>query len=724
MNIFFVFILIFVLGNIDAMAPYPYDMPPTPEPEPEWGMRGEEDQMKPMDPYPMPPTPGPEWGMRGEEDRMEIERQGCDTGAQFREADGMCNNLANPNQGRSITAFPRFIPNAYSGDNKPRVAVSGNALPNARLVSATIHTDSDAPDAIATNAFVMFGQFLDHDITETPAESDAGCCDTPDAEGCNPIIFADSPDPFFSELRDPQTCISLSRSADCAGSSTCTAQSPSPNGVREQENGITGFVDATNVYGFDETNTNNLRSGSGGLLLSTELDAGELLPVLSADVINDEFSIATCEGRNTLGALEQDADAATGTPQCQFTAGDIRARENPILTSWHNMWLREHNRVARACAVANPTLDDETLFQISRSIVVAEWQNVVYGEWLPVLLGDDAMNKFGLNLDGGAGYKADVDPSIRNAFAAASFRFGHSMLQGSPISTDSAGENTTLRLRNIFFNPTAYVGDAGEGVEELVRGMLTLPSQTFDRFMTKDVTNFLLPASAESCFGGDLAARNIQRGRDHGIPGYLAFRELCGIPADPWWSEQFRPASIPKLTWKKLKYLYESPADIDLFTGGLVESPAAGALTGETFTCLNALQFQFLREGDRFFFTHTDQAGSFTPPQIAAIRARSLRDVICDNFPGITEARPKTFLLGSALESCNQKTNLNPASFVPPPPPAADEACVNKQERWCPYWKGLGFCTERFVNYMKQNCKKECGYCPAQLQKPGGGYGR
>ena len=29
----------------------------------------------------------------------------------------------------------------------------------------------------------------------------------------------------------------------------------------------------------------------------------------------------------------------------------------------------------------------------------------------------------------------------------------------------------------------------------------------------------------------------------------------------------------------------------------------------------------------------------------------------------------------------------------------------------CEYWKGKGYCTRRFVSYMKKNCAKTCGHC-------------
>ncbi len=51
--------------------------------------------------------------------------------------------------------------------------------------------------------------------------------------------------------------------------------------------------------------------------------------------------------------------------------GDVRVGENIALTSLHTLFLREHNRLARALRVLNPTWSSETLYQEARKIVGA-----------------------------------------------------------------------------------------------------------------------------------------------------------------------------------------------------------------------------------------------------------------------------------------------------------------------------------------------------------------
>ena len=117
---------------------------------------------------------------------------------------------------------------------------------------------------------------------------------------------------------------------------------------------------------------------------------------------------------------------------------------------FHTVWVREHNRLAKQLAYLNPHWDDERLYQEARKIVIAENQHVTYNEWLPLVLGTDYMAELDI-LPVTYGYNNNYDPkviiiivisaviimiilqvnpAILNSFAAAAFRFGHSLIQG------------------------------------------------------------------------------------------------------------------------------------------------------------------------------------------------------------------------------------------------------------------------------------------------------
>lgn len=70
-----------------------------------------------------------------------------------------------------------------------------------------------------------------------------------------------------------------------------------------------------------------------------------------------------------------------------FFTGDIRANQNPQLTTLQVILLREHNRIADALAQLNPHWNDETIFQEARRIHIAQIQHINYYEYLPILLG-------------------------------------------------------------------------------------------------------------------------------------------------------------------------------------------------------------------------------------------------------------------------------------------------------------------------------------------------
>jgi peroxidase len=132
--------------------------------------------------------------------------------------------------------------------------------------------------------------------------------------------------------------------------------------------------------------------------------------------------------------------------------------EQPSLNLVHQIFMREHNRIVDRLAFDHPNWNDETLYQEGRRVAIAEYQHILYNEWLPIILGKQFMNSFGL-FTLAAGYSRDydaaVDPRINNEFAAAGMRFGHSLIPGLINVYNRVGQETNpaFRLRQAFLKP-------------------------------------------------------------------------------------------------------------------------------------------------------------------------------------------------------------------------------------------------------------------------------
>ncbi len=352
----------------------------------------------------------------------------------------------------------------------------------------------------------------------------------------------------------------------------------------------------------------------------------------------------------------------------QFVLGEKRAGEVPGLTSMHTLFIREHNRIARELTDLGMAGDEET-YQAARRIVGAEMQNVVYREYLQALGVPSPLPEPGKL----SSYNESVDPSVTNEFATAAFRFGHSMVQGKvelEAAVASPRRLAPYRLRDNFFDPTAH--QYKTHFPDILHTFARMPSQACDLLFASDVRDhlFLNVEKRDGVLGNlsaavgapDLAARNLQRGREHGLPGYNAYRRLCGL--DPACSWKSRPEEIRSETWSNLEALYGDPDDIDLFTAGLAERPLdGGAIAGPTFTCLMEKEFGNLMFGDRFFFTHRDNPNPFSAEQLEALRKRSLADIMCDNLP-LRELQEKVFVRDSPKRSCSARNFLNVGLFL------------------------------------------------------------
>lgn len=488
---------------------------------------------------------------------------------EVRTYNGSNNNTAQPTWGQAGTPFRRRTTVAY-GDGLDTPAGAGR--PSARRVSNRIAAaTASRPNSRNVSDFIwQWGQFLDHDLdltfTANPAEPFP--------------IAVPTGDPYFDPNSTGVMTIGLNRSSY-----------QRIGNIRQQVNQITAFIDASMVYGSDATTATALRAGTGGRM---RVSAGRLLPM-----------------------------AADGS----FMAGDIRVNEQTNLIAIHTLFVREHNYWAGEIRAANPGWTDEQIFQLARAIVGAEIQQITYREFLPLLLGPNALAPY-------RGYNPATHPGIENAFATAAYRLGHSMLSSSLLRLDRNGQpipEGPIRLKDAFFNPAAV---ATLGIEPYLRGMARQKAQELDNQIIDDVRNFLFGAPGAGGF--DLAALNIQRGRDHGLPGYNQVRANYGLPRVTSWTQ----ISSDPAVRTKLASLYSSPDQVDLWVAGLAEDHVPGGLVGPTFRAILKDQFERLRDGDRFW-----HEGYLPPSVLQSVREQSFARILRRNTNISNEIQPNVWIV-------------------------------------------------------------------------------
>lgn len=517
----------------------------------------------------------------------------CDPLYKYRNVDGSCNNLKHPAWGQSKTKQHRFLPPRYDdGCQSPRqTGYDHLPLPSPRDVSNILFQNRNSTtthDPKLNILHMSFGQFLDHDLVLTPVTGGLlSCCgEHIDRPECIPIHIP-SQDPFFTN-----SCMPLSRSA-------WTYVEHGHNCCREQINDVTSFIDASNVYGSSEQKARALRTFQNGTL--RDRNGGLPDGGTSKCVFND-----------------------VTTDYCQ-DAGDVRVNVVPNLGSVHLLFLRYHNYIAGQIATLNPSWDDETLYQETRAIVTAILQHVVYKEYLPLVVGDEVMAEYGLN-PSPAGYNTvydeDINLSTRNAFAAAAFRFGHSQVTNHQKQYNKTYfEIASLNIEDTYHSPHFCVYNGGTSSEGILRWQLAEQAAKSDRVFESGVRDRLFREPDGTSL--DLPAINVQRGRDHGLPPYIKWREFCGLSVNL--SDH---SYIEKLD---LKNVYRDIRDIDLYAGAMTELPVPGGIVGPTFACLIARQFLMYKKGDRFWYENNHTHG-FTEDQLTEIKKATLSSVLCQSI--------------------------------------------------------------------------------------------
>lgn len=214
-----------------------------------------------------------------------------------------------------------------------------------------------------------------------------------------------------------------------------------------------------------------------------------------------------------------------------FCAGDGRVNENIGLTTIHQVFHSEHDRLVAdiektltedtsltgVAALAEWKLADgasgwngERLFQAARFVTEMEYQHLVFEEFARKV--QPAVQPFHV-------YHTDINAAVRAEFAHAVYRFGHSMLTETIARTNADGSDNSISLLHGFLNPPEYAngGSAGQLSSEsaagsIVMGMSDQVGNELDEFVTGTLRNNLLGLPL------DLATINMTRARSEGVP--------------------------------------------------------------------------------------------------------------------------------------------------------------------------------------------------------------
>src|SRR5262249_31652300 len=267
------------------------------------------------------------------------------SGVQFRSIDGSGNNLTNTNFNETNSDFTRIGPANFADGVDEMVSA-----PNPRMISnVVVAGNGDLPNPEGLSGMMYaWGQFIDHDLDLA----------TPNGK-TNIDVTVPAGDPNLT----PGSSIPL------GGRVVIDPATGHDGKPAIAVNTVTGWLDASMVYGSDQATADNLRLPDGHMKTS----AGDNLPI----------------------------DPQSG----MFLAGDVRAQENPDLTALQTLFVREHNYQVDQLAAQHPNWTGDQLYEQAKAIVTAEIAHITYSEFLPHLLGPDALTAY-------HGYDPTFDPRI------------------------------------------------------------------------------------------------------------------------------------------------------------------------------------------------------------------------------------------------------------------------------------------------------------------------
>jgi len=545
----------------------------------------------------------------------------------FRTADGSWNNLADPKEGAAGTRFPRNVDNAVVRPATPEDLLS----PNPRTISRRLlrRRDEMAEVPFLNLLAASWIQFQNDDWVNHGDNATTDVIEIP----------FDEDDPARRRYRQSRMFVARTQADP-------TRQDEGEETPVTFINEVTHWWDGSQIYGSDQATQDRLRSGVGGKLALTD-DA--TLP------------------------LDRHGVEATGMVRNWWVG----------LAMLHNLFAREHNAICDHLVAHHPDWDDDRLFNVARLVNAALMAKIHSIEWTPAILPNRALNlALNSNWYGMLTYRFRpaarrrtlarynvANPELGGVVGNRLERYGspyglteefvevyrlHSLL---PESLRMRRHDDGAELEEVPFVATRQAGSPKVtrrvGMTNL---FFSFGSQHPGALVLHNYPRFMQELSIPGNPVFDMAAVDILRARERGVPRYNEFRRQLGLSPIRSFGDLTDDADVVAA----ISDVYGDDVEaLDLLVGTLAEGHRpTGFGFGETMFQIFILNATRRLQADRFY-TDDYREEVYSAEGLAWIDRTTFKDVILRHHPEL--AATGLANVRNAFEPWDPDARLDPA---------------------------------------------------------------
>lgn len=544
----------------------------------------------------------------------EVKPIGCCPFKNFRTADGSYNDLTDPQMGMAGTSFGQNIALKKIVPDEERKILE----PDPRRISRELMTRHQFKPASTLNVLAAgWIQFMIHDwfahTTEQPEDEEKQA----EAYRNRIRVPINSEDPWIQNAKMHEGCpvMELRRTEVNKYIKTDSGEVPA------YSNRQSHWWDGSQLYGNSLSVQHQLRTFEKGKL-KFDYDNGRL-------------------------PLDKDSQVGlTGVTDNSWIGLEIM----------HTIFVQEHNAICDALAASNVNWDDEQIFGHARLINAALMAKIHTVEWTPAILGHPAL-KIGM----AANWWGLIGPVIKKLYGRV---FNSESLSGiiqSNVDHHSAPYSLTEEFVTVYrMHPllpdTFQIVDSQTGQMKekilLKNSVFEKSRQVIEKFPMADLIfslgtqnpgaitinnypKFLqnLPKTPGSRII-DLAATDIIRDRERGVPRYNDFRESLHRPRLKSFEDLHKDPELVKIA----KKIYNNDINqVDTMVGMFCEEVPKGFGFSDTAFRVFILMASRRLKSDRFFCEDYN-AQVYTQLGLDWIENNNMKTVLCRHYPELTDA--------------------------------------------------------------------------------------